>query len=379
MPEEHTPGCLYRRILVKGQIMARVHNFNAGPAALPLPVLERAQAELVDLGGSGMSVMEMSHRSKEFQAIIEAAEANVRRLMGVSDDYAVLFLQGGASLQFAMIPMNLRREGKTADYVDTGSWASKAIKEAKVTGGVNVAWSGKEQNYVRTPKYEELNLTPGAEYVHICSNETIGGIRFPKIPLTHAPLIADMSSEIMSRKIDVNQFAMIYAGAQKNIGPSGLALVIIRKDMIERTPGNVPIFLRYKTHADEGSLYNTPNTWGIYVVKLVTEWVESLGGISGMQAINEKKAATLYEIIDSSDFWKCPVEKESRSIMNVVWRLPSEELEEQFVSEAKKAGLVGLKGHRSVGGLRASIYNAVPQESVDALAAFMQDFKAKNG
>ena len=359
--------------------MSRVYNFNAGPAALPLPVLEKAQAEMLDYAGSGMSVMELSHRSKDFEAIIQAAEANVRKLMSVSDDYAVLFLQGGASLQFAMIPMNLRRDGKTADYVDTGSWASKAIKEAKITGSVNVAWSGKEENYTRVPKQSELNLTPGAEYVHICSNETIGGIRFPEFPKTEAPLIADMSSEIMSRVIDVNQFGMIYAGAQKNIGPSGLALVILRNDLIERAPDNIAIFGRYKTHAEEKSLYNTPNTWGIYIVKLVTDYVDSLGGLAAMQKINEKKAATLYGAIDSSNFWKSPVAKEDRSIMNVVWRLPSEELEEQFVSESKKAGMVGLKGHRSVGGIRASIYNAVGQDAIDALVAFMKSFEAKNG
>ena len=359
--------------------MARVYNFNAGPAALPLEVLQKAQAEMLDFAGTGMSVMEISHRSKEFQGVTDDAEAQVRQLMGVSDDYAVLFLQGGASLQFAMIPMNLRREGKTADYVDTGSWASKAIKEGKIGGSASVAWSGKEEKYVRTPKQAELKLTADAEYVHICSNETIGGIRFPEFPVTEAPLIADMSSEMMSRVIDVSRFGVIYAGAQKNIGPSGLALVIIRKDLIERTPETVPIFLRYKTHADEGSLYNTPNTWGIYVLKLVMEWMDSLGGIAAIQKINEAKAGTLYSAIDSSEFWRCPVEKESRSIMNVVWRLPSEELEEQFVSEAKKAGMIGLKGHRSVGGIRASIYNAVPRAAVDALIAFMKEFEKKNG
>lgn len=359
--------------------MARVYNFNAGPAALPLPVLEKAREELLDLGGSGMSVMEMSHRSKEYAAINEQAEANVRRLMNIPDDYAVLFLQGGASLQFAMVPMNLRRPGKVADYIDTGSWSSKAIKEAKVTGAVNVVWSGKDENYMRVPKEHELNLTPGAEYVHICSNETIGGIRYPTFPKTEAPLVADMSSEIMSRVVDVTQFGLIYAGAQKNLGPSGLALVIIRKDLMERCPEDVHIFLRYSTHAEEKSLYNTPNTWAVYILKLVTEWVESLGGIPAIQKINEKKAQTLYDVLDSSDFWRTPADKESRSIMNVVWRLPSEELEELFVNEAKKEGMVGLKGHRSVGGLRASIYNAVGQDAVDALVAFMKEFERKHG
>jgi len=359
--------------------MSRVYNFNAGPAALPLPVLEKAQAELLDLAGSGMSVMEMSHRSKEYAAINEEAEANVRKLLGVPDDYAVLFLQGGASLQFAMVPMNLRRPGKAADYVDTGSWASKAIKEAKASGAVNVIWSGKDESYMRAPREDELNFTPDAEYVHICSNETIGGIRYPTFPKTQAPLVADMSSEIMSRVIDVRQFGLIYAGAQKNIGPSGLALVIVRKDLLERCPPEVGIFLRYSTHAEEKSLYNTPNTWAVYILKLVTEWMETLGGVAGIQKINEKKAKTLYDVLDSSDFWRAPADKESRSIMNVVWRLPSEELEERFVSEAKKAGMVGLKGHRSVGGLRASIYNAVGQDAVDALVAFMKEFERKNG
>lgn len=359
--------------------MSRVHNFNAGPAALPLSVLEKAQAEMIECGSSGMSVMEMSHRSKDFAAIIEAADANVRKLMNVPDDYAVLLLQGGASLQFAMIPMNLRAEGKAADYVDTGSWASKAIKEAKVTGATNVIWSGKEESYMRAPGQSELKLTPGAEYVHICSNETIGGIRFPAFPKTEAPLIADMSSEIMSRVIDVNQFGMIYAGAQKNLGPSGLALVIIKKDLIDCCPESAPIFLRYSTHAKEASLYNTPNTWAIYILRLVTDYLLEIGGISAMQKINEKKAATLYDTLDSSDFWKAPADKASRSIMNVVWRLPSEELEEAFIAESKKAGMIGLKGHRSVGGLRASIYNAVSQNTVDALVAFMKEFEKKNG
>jgi phosphoserine aminotransferase len=275
--------------------------------------------------------------------------------------------------------MNLRRPGKSADYVNTGSWAGKAIKEAKLAGDVNVAWDGKAEGFKRAPKPGELSLSPDAEYVHICSNETIGGIRFAKFPKTDAPLIADMSSEIMSRVLDVSKFGMIYAGAQKNIGPSGLALVIIRKDLMERCPETVPYFLRYTTHASEGSMYNTPNTWGIYILKLITEWMLGKGGIPAMQKADEEKAAALYSALDSSSFWTAVAEKESRSTMNVVWRLPSEELEEKFVADAKKAGLIGLKGHRSVGGIRASIYNAVPKASVDALIAFMKDFEAKNG
>ncbi len=359
--------------------MARIHNFNAGPAAIPQAVLEKAQSELLEMAGTGMSVMEMSHRSKEFEAIIASAEAGIRRLLQVPEEYAILFLQGGASLQFAMIPMNLRHPGKSADYVDTGAWASKAIAEAKIGGQVNLSWTGKQDGYRRIPQPGELNLKSDSEYVHICSNETINGIQWAHFPKTSSPLVADMSSEILSRALDVKQFGIIYAGAQKNLGPSGFAVVIIRKDLAERVPSNVPAILRYSTHLKEGSLYNTPNTWGVYMVKLTCEWLESQGGIAAMQKANEKKAAALYRVIDSSDFWRSPVEKESRSTMNVVWRLPSEVLEEQFVSQANKPGLVGLKGHRSVGGIRASIYNAIMQESVDALASFMKDFEKKNG
>ncbi|MHB9130888.1 MAG: 3-phosphoserine/phosphohydroxythreonine transaminase [Armatimonadota bacterium] len=359
--------------------MTRVCNFNAGPAALPLPVLERAQAEMLDYQGLGMSIMEMSHRSKTYMGIVEAAEANLRQLMGIPEEYSILFLQGGASLQFAMIPLNLRLPGQVADYVNTGSWASKAIKEGKFGGEVNIAWDGKAENFMRAPRPDELALTPGAAYVHICSNETIGGIRFPVFPQTEAPLIADMSSEIMSRVVDVSQFGMIYGGAQKNIGPSGLALVIIRKDLIERCPETVHVFMRYSTHAEEHSLYNTPNTWGIYFVKLVTEWMLEQGGVPAFQQANEEKAAALYTLLDSSDFWTPVAQPDSRSIMNITWRLENEELEKQFVSEATKAGLEGLKGHRSVGGIRASIYNAVPRHCVDTLIAFMKDFEAKNG
>lgn len=359
--------------------MARIHNFNSGPAALPTAVLEKAQSELLEMAGTGMSVMEMSHRSRLFEDIIAQAESGIRRLLEIPEDYAVLFLQGGASLQFAMLPMNLRRSGKSADYVDTGSWASRAISEAKILGAVNVAWSGKKDNYARIPNPDELSLKPDAEYVHICSNETINGIQWPQFPRMDAPLFADMSSDILSRTVDVRQFGLIYAGAQKNIGPSGMAVVIIRKDLADRVPADVPVILRYSTHIKDRSLYNTPNTWGVYMVKLTCDWLESQGGVAAIQMVNERKSTTLYRLIDSSDFWRSPVRKECRSAMNVVWRLPSEALEEEFISKAKNEGLVGLQGHRSVGGIRASVYNAIPLEAVEALASFMKEFERTNG
>lgn len=359
--------------------MGRVFNFSAGPAALPLPVLEQAQAELVDFQGQGMSIMEMSHRGKTFDAVHHAAEANVRRLFGLGDDYDVLFLQGGASMQFAMVPLNLRAPGQVVDYINTGAWSAKAIKEAKIGGPVNVIWDGKEGNYNRAPERAEYELTPGAAYLHICTNETIGGVLWAEIPQFDVPLVADMSSEILSRAIDVGKFGLIYAGAQKNLGPSGLALVIVRKDLLDRVPDSVNIFFRYKTHAAESSLYNTPNTWAIYLLKLVTDWLIGLGGVPGIEALNRAKAAKLYAALDSSAFWRVHPVRENRSIMNVPWRMPSEQLENQFEKEATAAGLTGLKGHRSVGGLRASIYNACPPEAVDALVAFMKDFERKNG
>jgi phosphoserine aminotransferase len=359
--------------------MARVHNFGAGPAALPLPVLQKAQAEMLDFGGSGMSIMEMSHRSKTFNGVMQAATAGVRKILNVPDNYEVLFLQGGASLQFSMVPLNLLGAGQTADYVHTGSWAEKAIKEGKLVGNVNLAWDGTSDKFMRMPAESELKLTPNAAYVHLTSNETIGGVEFKTFPKTQAPLIADMSSDIMSHAFDVTQFGLVYAGAQKNLGPSGVVLVIIRKDLAERAPAKLATMLKYSTHMKDPSLYNTPNTWGIYLIKLVTEWVESVGGLAKLQAINEEKAALLYKELDSSPYWKPCANKDSRSIMNVTWRLGSEALEEQFVKEATKAGLDGLKGHRSVGGLRASIYNAVSQESVQALVSFMREFQKKNG
>jgi phosphoserine aminotransferase len=359
--------------------MARIYNFQAGPAAIPLPVLEKAQSELLDFGKSGMSVMEMSHRGKVFDAVIKAAEANLRRLLAIPDDYAVLFLQGGASLQFALVPLNLLGPGQTADYVHTGSWAGKAIKEGKFVGNVNLAWDGKADNYMRVPAESELKLTKGAAYVHITSNETIGGIQYRTYPKTEAPLVSDMSSDILCRPFDVKQFGLFYAGAQKNLGPSGVTLVVVRKDLAAKAPEKLSTMLKYSTHIPEPSLYNTPNTWGVYLLKLVTEWVDSIGGLAKLQQINEEKARILYEAIDASPYWKPCAKKDSRSIMNVTWRLPNEALEEKFVKESKAAGLDGLKGHRSVGGLRASIYNAVPLEGVKALVQFMKEFERKNG
>ncbi len=359
--------------------MNRIYNFSSGPAVLPLTVLEQAQRELVDFEGSGMSLMEMSHRGKIFDAIIKAAETNFRTLMGISDDYAVLFLPGGASQQFAMIPLNLLLPGTSADYINTGSWATKAIKEAKIVGDVNVIWDGKADNYMSTPDLAGLRFTANAAYVHLCSNETIGGIRFPEFPKTDAPLIADMSSDIMSRVIDVNQFAMIYVGAQKNLGPSGMAVVVLRKDLAERCPDTVNYFFRYKTHMPEPSLYNTPNTWAVYIFKLITDWAIEQGGVAAIQKRNEEKAAAVYRVLDASPFWKPCANPANRSIMNITWRLETEELEKKFVAEAAAAGLDGLKGHRSVGGIRASIYNAFPMEGITALTAFMEDFAKKNG
>ena len=359
--------------------MSRIHNFGAGPAALPLPVLEKAREELLEFGGAGASIMELSHRSVEFSRACSAAEQNIRRLMNISNDYAVLFMHGGASSQFALIPLNFRNGGRTADYIHTGHWSAKAIKEAKVGGPVNIAWNGGPEHYARVPSQDEIKLGHDAAYLHICSNETIECLCYPVFPESDAPLVADMSSEIMSRAIDVNRFGIIYAGAQKNIGPSGLALVIIHKTLLDRCPETVQVFHRYRTHVTASSLYNTPNTWSIYMVGLVTDWLLELGGVASIEAINQRKASLLYDMLDSSDFWRTPAGKQCRSIMNVVWRIHDEELEPRFLKEAGAAGLAGLKGHRSVGGLRASIYNACPLESVELLVSFMREFESRNG
>jgi phosphoserine aminotransferase len=355
-----------------------VYNFNAGPAVLPEEVLREAQADLLDFKGSGMSILEHSHRGKEYDAVHAEAVANVRKLLGLGDDYAVLFVAGGASMQFAMLPMNLLGPGQTADYVNSGAWADKAIKEAKNVGKVNVVANTGKDIPTRLPAAADLKWTPGAAYAHITSNETIAGTQYKTFPRTEAPLVADMSSDILSRPFDARAFGLIYAGAQKNLGPSGLALVVIRKDLAERAPASTPVMLRYKTYVDENSLYNTPPCFGIYILMLVTRWILAMGPET-LYRRNADKAAKLYAALDAGGFYRGTAVKECRSDMNITFRLPTEALEEQFAKEAAKAGLVGLKGHRSVGGLRASIYNAFPPAGVDALVAFMKEFERRNG
>ncbi len=362
--------------------MERVFNFSAGPAVLPVPVLEKAQSELLNYDGCGMSVMEMSHRSKEFDGIIARAEAGIRKLLGISDDYAVLFLQGGASLQFSMVPMNLFVEGKPVDIVHSGVWTKKAIAEHKKLCPFRLAASTEAENFLRLPQMKEIELSGDASYVYMCSNNTIYGTQFKQFPqIGEIPLVADMSSDILSRPLDVSHFGLIFAGAQKNIGPSGLTMVIIRKDLAERAKESLPTMLQYRTHIKEKSLYNTPPTFGIYIAMLVFEWLLERGGLSAMKKVNDEKAQKLYDAIDESDFFYTPIPAEDRSPMNVVFRVTGnkEDLEKAFVSEATKAGLSGLKGHRSVGGLRASIYNAFPPEGVEALVQFMKEFEKKNG
>lgn len=360
----------------------RVHNFNAGPAVLPVPVLEQAQAEMLDYQGSGMSVMEMSHRSKEFESIIQTAEADLRELLGIPASYKVMFLQGGATLQFVMLPMNLRPGGTSADYIITGSWSNTANKEAAKLGTTHVVFDGKSENYTRLPAAGDLQLDPKAAYLHFCHNETIHGVEFKSEPRPPAgvPLICDMSSDFLSQPVDVSQYQLIYAGAQKNAGPAGVTVVIAHEDMLARTPPNLPVMLDYKLLAESGSLHNTPPCYSIYMVGLVLKWLKGLGGLPGMYKLNQEKASLLYKTIDQSGgFYRGHAKPEARSIMNVPFRMPNEELEEQFVKEAKKTDLIGIKGHRSVGGLRASIYNALPVASVKALVDFMQEFQKKAG
>ncbi len=359
---------------------ARIHNFNPGPAVLPLPVLEEIQAAFLNFNGSGMSITEVSHRSKWFDAIIEDAILRTRRLMGLDQRFKVLFLQGGASMQFAMAPMNFAPAGQTVDYVNTGTWSTKAIKEAQIQGKtVNVAASSEDRNFAYIPR--ELNLTPDAAYVHITSNNTIKGTQWGAFPDTAGvPLIADMSSDIMSRPFDATPFGMIYAGAQKNIGPSGVCMVIVREDLLARIPSGLPTMLSYATYADKNSMYNTPPCFAIYAVQLVLKWLEeTVGGLAQMDALNRTKANLIYDLLERSDFYRATADADSRSLMNVTFRLPSEDLEQRFVAQALENGLGGLKGHRSVGGCRASIYNASELAAVEALVDFMRSFEQQNG
>ena len=360
--------------------MADIYNFSAGPAVLPHPVLVRARDELLDWQGSGMSVMEMSHRGKEFVSIAAQAEADLRGLMGISSDYHVLFLQGGATSQFAMVPMNLLRGREQADYINTGAWSKKAIGEAKRYCTVNVAASSESTKFTTIPPRDGWKLDPSAAYVHYTPNETIGGVEFDWIPATgEVPLVADMSSTILSRPVDVSRFGLIYAGAQKNIGPAGLTVVIVRKDLVGETLAGTPSMFDYQQHADNGSMLNTPPTYGWYLAGLVFQWLKEQGGLEAMALINQRKAGKLYEAIDASDFYQCPVDVECRSRMNVPFTLADASLDADFLAGAKAAGLVSLKGHRSVGGMRASIYNAMPEAGVAALVDFMKEFERTRG
>ncbi|MBI4485669.1 MAG: 3-phosphoserine/phosphohydroxythreonine transaminase [Acidobacteria bacterium] len=360
--------------------MQRIHNFAAGPAVLPLSVLEQMQRDLIALPGIGMSILEISHRSKTFESILAKAEADVRALADIPSNYHVLFLQGGASTQFSMVPMNILTSGATADYVDTGSWAEKAIKEAEKVGTVNIVGSTKADHYSRIPAQSELNLTTGAAYVHITSNNTIEGTEFKQLPdVGDAPLVSDTSSDMFSRPIDVSRHAIIYAGAQKNMGPAGVTVVIIRDDLLARSQKSLPTMLNYSVHAENKSLYNTPPAFAVYALGLVMQWLRDKGGLAAIANVNERKAAKLYAEIDRTGFYRGTAQKGSRSLMNVTFRLGTEELESKFIKESTAAGLDGLKGHRAVGGVRASIYNAFPEEGVDALVSFMQEFERKNG
>jgi phosphoserine aminotransferase len=358
----------------------RVFNFAAGPAVLPVPVLEQIQRDLIALPGVGMSILEISHRSGTFESILEEAEADIRTLGRVPPDYRVLFLQGGASLQFSMVPMNLLTPGSTADYIDTGSWAEKAIKEAKRVGAVNISASTAGDKYSRIPAQSELKLTNGAAYVHMTANNTIEGTEWTTLPdVGNRPLVSDTSSNMFSRPIDIARHALVYAGAQKNMGPAGVTIVIIRGDLLQRSQKSLPTMLNYAVHAENKSLYNTPPAFAVYALGLVMKWLIAQGGLAAIARVNDRKAAKLYAEIDRTGFYRGTAKKESRSRMNVTFRLATEPLENAFVKEATAAGLDGLKGHRSVGGMRASIYNAFPEAGIDALVAFMREFERKNG
>ncbi len=360
--------------------MARIFNFSAGPCTLPEEVLVQARDQFVDYQNTGMGLVEMSHRSKTVVEVHEAALGLVRELLAVPDTHKVLFLGGGASLQFGMIPANLLRNGGHADYTHSGAWAKKAIGDGKAIGEVSVIWDGGETSYTTLPDPASIQSTEGAAYLHLTSNETIGGIQWPSFPDVAAPLVADMSSDILSRPIDVSKFGIIYAGAQKNIGPAGLGLVILRDDVLERCPKDLPLYLNYHKHVEADSMLNTPPVFQIWMVRLVLDWLKAKGGVAWAQQMAEKRSAMLYDAIENSGgFYRSPVDAAVRSPMNVVFRLPSEDLEAKFVAEAADAGMDGLKGHRSVGGCRASIYNAMPLEGAEALAQFMADFAAQHG
>jgi len=357
--------------------MSRVYNFYAGPATLPLPVLEQIQKDFVDYQGAGLSLVETSHRSKEYDAVHSRAMALIRQLLQVPENYSILFLGGGATMQFGMVPMNLAGAGaSTIDMTLSGSWAKKALSDAKKFADVNTVFDGSGASFTSLPTASSLRSTPGAAYFHITSNETIEGLQWKDFPQVEAPLVADMSSDIMSRPLPIEDFGLIYAGAQKNLGPAGVTVVIIRNDLLDRTPAKVPAYLAYSTHAEKDSLYNTPPVFSIWALSLVLEWIVDQGGLGAVADKNRRKAAALYEAIEgSSGYYRCPVDTAYRSDMNVVFRLPDEEAEKRFIAGAAEAGMIGLKGHRSVGGVRASIYNAMPEEGVEKLVAYMRDFR----
>jgi phosphoserine aminotransferase len=357
----------------------RVYNFSAGPSMLPIEVLKKAEDEMTNYNNTGMSVMEMSHRSVAYQNIIDKAESNLREIMNIPDNYKVLFLQGGASTQFAMIPLNLLNKSQKADYVNTGAWSKKAIAEAKKYGEVNVVASSEDKTYTYIPELNKESFTKDADYFYITSNNTIYGTKFNELPdVGDVPIVADMSSNILSEEIDVSKYGVIFAGAQKNMGPAGVTVVIIREDLIGSCIDITPTMLNYKTHSEKGSMFNTPPTYSIYVAGLVFEWIKELGGIKAIQQKNEEKANLIYEFLDNSNLFKGTVVKKDRSLMNIPFVLPTDELNDKFIKEASQKGLVNLKGHRSVGGMRASIYNAMPIEGVKTLVSFMKDFEDRN-
>lgn len=369
------------KIIVKGSRMGRIFNFSAGPSILPVEVLEEASRQLVDYNNTGMSLIEMSHRGKIYDEVHSGAIVLVREILQVPDDYEIIFIQGGATLQFGMVPMALLTADSSADFVVTGTWAKKAYQDARLIGNAQMIWDGADEKYRRIPSIDELSLHDDAVYVHICSNETIDGIQWQQLPDTGGiPLIVDMSSDIMSRPVDWNKVSMLFAGTQKNLAPAGMALVIMKKSLVEKARKDIPAYLRYDLHANENSLYNTPPTFTVWMTNLTLHWLKRIGGLPEIEKRRDRKAAMLYDAIDNSGgYYTSPVDKNSRSTMNVVWHMPDEQLENKFVNDAEKEGLSGLKGHRSVGGLRASIYNAMPVEGVQTLVEFMHRFMEKHG